>query len=468
MRARMALALSGTAVELREVLLRDKPPSLREVSPKATVPVLITDEQQVLEESLDIMLWTLQDQQECFALGGGAAAQREFIESFDQQFKPLLDQYKYHRTGTEPPASYYRDQCADWLQRLDAMLQPQPYLLGEQPQLLDMALLPFVRQFAHVDLTWFEQAPYLAIAPVVIRLASTRIVHIGHEQIPTMARGYAGHSLVADATQPQQLRERQMQQWIIGIVSVAAVLLLAWGVSIVGADQGKQYADVAVFVWCGVFAFGVQWLLFIHAWLAHTEKFFDLAGSLTYVTIFIAAVVLSAAYDPRSLIIAAAIIVWALRLGPFLYFRIKNSGGDRRFHSIRNSFPTFFMTWTLQGAWVYLTSCAALAAVTSSNTVGLDAMFVVGFGIWAFGFAIEVIADRQKTAFRADPDNAHRFIQFRIVGLVAAPQLLWRNHAVGGHCCNGLPHSCGLAGADLTGTDLGGVTNDRHQRHAHA
>ncbi|MGB0996658.1 MAG: DUF1295 domain-containing protein [Pseudomonadales bacterium] len=201
-----------------------------------------------------------------------------------------------------------------------------------------------------------------------------------------------------------------MQQWIIGIVSVAAVLLLAWGVSIVGADQGKQYADVAVFVWCGVFAFGVQWLLFIHAWLAHTEKFFDLAGSLTYVTIFIAAVVLSAAYDPRSLIIAAAIIVWALRLGPFLYFRIKNSGGDRRFHSIRNSFPTFFMTWTLQGAWVYLTSCAALAAVTSSNTVGLDAMFFVGFGIWAFGFAIEVIADRQKTAFRADPDNAHRFI----------------------------------------------------------
>ena len=160
MRARMALALSGTAVELREVLLRDKPPSLREVSPKATVPVLITDEQQVLEESLDIMLWTLQDQQQCFALGGGAAAQREFIESFDQQFKPLLDQYKYHRTGTEPPASYYRDQSAYWLQRLDAMLQTQPYLLGEQPQLLDMALLPFVRQFAHVDLTWFEQAPY--------------------------------------------------------------------------------------------------------------------------------------------------------------------------------------------------------------------------------------------------------------------------------------------------------------------
>ena len=99
-----------------------------------------------------------------------------------------------------------------------------------------------------------------------------------------------------------------MQQWIVGIVSVVAVLLLAWGVSIAGADQGKQYADVAVFVWCGIFAFGVQWLLFIHAWLAHTEKFFDLAGSLTYITVFVAAVTLSSAYDPRSLIIAAVII----------------------------------------------------------------------------------------------------------------------------------------------------------------
>lgn len=201
-----------------------------------------------------------------------------------------------------------------------------------------------------------------------------------------------------------------MQQWIIGIVSVVAVVLLAWGISLAGADQGKQVADLAVFAWCGIFAFGVQWLLFIHAWLAHTEKFFDLAGSLTYVTIFLAAIWLSAAYDPRSLIIAAAIIVWAFRLGPFLYFRIKNAGGDRRFRSIRNSFPTFFMTWTLQGAWVYLTSCAALAAITSSNIVEIEATFLVGLAIWAFGFAIEVIADRQKTVFRADPDNAQKFI----------------------------------------------------------
>lgn len=160
MRARMALALSGVRVELREVLLRDKPPSLRAVSPKATVPVLIKDNQEVLEESLDIMLWALQQHADMFALGGGVAGQQAVIEEFDRQFKPLLDQYKYGRADAEPPASYYRDQCADWLQRLDTLLSAQDYLLGAQPQLLDLALLPFIRQFAHVDRAWFDQAPY--------------------------------------------------------------------------------------------------------------------------------------------------------------------------------------------------------------------------------------------------------------------------------------------------------------------
>lgn len=161
MRARMALALSGIHVELREVLLRDKPPSLCAVSPKASVPVLITDDQQVLEESLEIMLWALENQQpHICALGGGVRVQRELVELFDQQFKPLLDQYKYHRGETEPPASHYRDQCGDWLLRLETMLRHQAYLFGAQPQLVDMALLPFIRQFAHVDRAWFDQAPY--------------------------------------------------------------------------------------------------------------------------------------------------------------------------------------------------------------------------------------------------------------------------------------------------------------------
>ena len=161
MRARMALAWSGVNVELREVRLRDKPASMLAVSPKATVPVLVSDKGDVLDESLDIMLWALlRHAPYTCALGGGVVDQRALVEQFDERFKPLLDQYKYHRAGSDQPASYYRDQCAAWLQRLDVMLSQRVYLLGSEPQLLDMALLPFIRQFAHVDRGWFASTPY--------------------------------------------------------------------------------------------------------------------------------------------------------------------------------------------------------------------------------------------------------------------------------------------------------------------
>jgi glutathione S-transferase len=161
MRARMALAWSGIAVELREVRLRDKPPSMIALSPKATVPVLVSEQDGVLDESLDIMLWALlrHAPHRC-ALGGGVDHQRVLIEQFDAQFKPLLDQYKYNGADSDQPAAYYRDQCADWLQRLDTMLAQQSYLLGSEPQLLDIALLPFIRQFAHVDRDWFTSTAY--------------------------------------------------------------------------------------------------------------------------------------------------------------------------------------------------------------------------------------------------------------------------------------------------------------------
>ncbi|HCY05545.1 MAG TPA: glutathione S-transferase [Gammaproteobacteria bacterium] len=161
MRARMALAWSGIGVELREVLLRDKPASLLALSPKATVPVLIAEKEGVLDESLDIMLWALlRHTPRTCALGGGVADQGALIEEFDQGFKPPLDQYKYHSSDSQQPASYFRDQCAEWLHRLDTALARQAYLLGSEPQLLDMALLPFIRQFAHVDRAWFANAPY--------------------------------------------------------------------------------------------------------------------------------------------------------------------------------------------------------------------------------------------------------------------------------------------------------------------
>ncbi len=204
--------------------------------------------------------------------------------------------------------------------------------------------------------------------------------------------------------------ESEMQKWIVGIVSIIGAVALAAMVAWSGSDQGVLYNGMSVFVWCGVFAFAVQWIIFIHAWLARTEAFFDLTGSLTYIVIVVAAAILAGVDDLRSLTITALIVIWALRLGPFLFFRIKNAGEDRRFRSIKASFPTFLMTWTLQGAWVYITASAALGSITSSSTVGLDGAFVLGASLWVAGFAIEVIADNQKTAFRSNPENTNKFI----------------------------------------------------------
>ena len=116
-----------------------------------------------------------------------------------------------------------------------------------------------------------------------------------------------------------------MQQWIIGILGSIGAIVLASAVAWAGADQGALYDGVSVFVWCGVFAFGVQWLIFIHAWFAQTEHFFDLTGSLTYIVLVLAACYLSEAFDIRSLVIVGLVLIWALRLGPFLFFRIQKA-----------------------------------------------------------------------------------------------------------------------------------------------
>ena len=201
-----------------------------------------------------------------------------------------------------------------------------------------------------------------------------------------------------------------MQKWLTGISGIIGAIILATGVAWAGSDQGATYAGRSIFIWCGVIAFAVQWVIFIHAWFAHTERFFDLTGSLTYMAMVVAACVLGQAYDVRSLVIVGLIVIWALRLGPFLFFRIRKAGEDRRFRSIKVSFPTFLMTWTLQGAWVYITASAGLAAITSGQTVPLEMWFYIGLALWVIGFAMEVVADQQKTTFRSDPANADAYI----------------------------------------------------------
>jgi len=158
-------------------------------------------------------------------------------------------------------------------------------------------------------------------------------------------------------------------------------------------------------------AFLIQWLAFIPAYLMQTEKFFDLTGSLTYISVTIIAVIFSKGADFRSILLAALVVIWAIRLGTFLFGRIRKAGKDDRFDEIKPSFFRFLNVWTIQGLWVTFTMAAALVAITTSARKELDVFAIVGFLVWAFGFAIEVIADSQKSRFSANPANKGKFIQ---------------------------------------------------------
>ena len=157
MRARMALRYSGVPLSIVEVSLKAKPAEMLALSPKGTVPVLVCADGRVIEQSLEIMHWALARHDPDNWLGPDSAA---LIEENDQVFKVNLDRYKYAIRYPEQPMEHWRAQGATFLQRLEVLLEQTPYLSGDTLSLADIALAPFVRQFAHVDRDWFEQAPY--------------------------------------------------------------------------------------------------------------------------------------------------------------------------------------------------------------------------------------------------------------------------------------------------------------------
>ena len=157
-------------------------------------------------------------------------------------------------------------------------------------------------------------------------------------------------------------------------------------------------------------AFLIQWTLFIPAYLMQTEKFYDLAGSITYISIISYVYCQSSEFNIASLILSLFIIVWAIRLGSFLFFRIKKAGEDKRFRDIKLSPTRFFMTWTLQGTWVSLCSACAITAISTTEGIILNEIFVLGAFTFIIGFLIEVVADNQKTKFRSIPENKDKFI----------------------------------------------------------
>jgi steroid 5-alpha reductase family enzyme len=182
-------------------------------------------------------------------------------------------------------------------------------------------------------------------------------------------------------------------------------------ISIAGSQGGTSIAGVQLFALLVAISFLIQWMAFIPAYIFQTEKFFDLTGSITYITVITLAVCFSKNMDGRSILLLVLIVIWAIRLGTFLFRRIKKTGKDDRFDKLKPSFIQFLNVWTIQGLWVTFTSTAALVGITTYNRKELGIFALVGFLVWILGFVIEVIADVQKSRFMAKSENKGKFIQ---------------------------------------------------------
>ncbi len=203
------------------------------------------------------------------------------------------------------------------------------------------------------------------------------------------------------------MKESQYRSFAVFIILIIVGVLVA----LAGSQNGSSVAGIPVFALLVGLAYVIQWVVFLPAYKFQTEKFFDITGSITYITLVVIAFLLSQDVDARSTLLAALVIVWAIRLGSFLFRRIQKAGKDDRFDEIKPSFFRFLNVWTIQGLWVTFTVAAALTAITTTVRKELDAFAMVGLLIWVFGFAFEAIADSQKSRFNADPNNKGKFIR---------------------------------------------------------
>lgn len=194
------------------------------------------------------------------------------------------------------------------------------------------------------------------------------------------------------------------------IIAILISTALGLGVAWAGGQGGVSLGTISLFLACGILAFAVNWLAYIPAVIFKTEKYYDLTGTITYLSVTGYAFYMSGGLDLRGKIVAVMVAVWAVRLGSFLFARIVKDGKDSRFDKIKTNPIRFLMTWTLQGLWVTLTAACALLVITNSTRVPLDAFAYVGIAVWVIGFLFEVVADQQKKAFKNDPSNEGKFI----------------------------------------------------------
>lgn len=227
------------------------------------------------------------------------------------------------------------------------------------------------------------------------------------------------------------MKKTDLSALVAFIVVVGIGVFVAWA----GSQAGQTLGQLPLFGLAIGLAFLIQWMVFIPSFVRQTEKFFDLTGSLTYISIISLALALSTDIDLRAIILWALVVIWAARLGTFLFRRIRREGKDDRFDTLMPSFFRFLNVWTVQGLWVTFTMAAALVVITSSKRVEFDIFAILGLLIWIFGFSFEAVADAQKSRFNADPQNKGKFIHSGLWSLSRHPNyfgeiVLWIGVAV--------------------------------------
>jgi len=195
-----------------------------------------------------------------------------------------------------------------------------------------------------------------------------------------------------------------MKQSINIAISIFS-FLISYGIAYL---TGSEIVKNAVLL-----AYIIHWIAYIPSYIFQTEKFYDLTGSITYLSVVWFAFLSSfqsISLNFGNLILALLISVWTIRLGLFLFMRIHKAGEDKRFRSIKPSASQFFMAFTVSGLWVTLCSMCALVAISSSEGIVMNSITYAGIILFIIGFGIEIIADNQKTVFRSNEANKNRFI----------------------------------------------------------
>ena len=226
-----------------------------------------------------------------------------------------------------------------------------------------------------------------------------------------------------------------MRDILGSVVSIAVAIVFAWA----GAQNGPTILGFPALLFIVSIGFLIHWVIFIPSYLMRTEKFYDITGTIAYLAMISTSVYVvsstAGALAFRSKVVVVMVIVWAMRLGLFLFIRVLKVGEDSRFEDAKNSFVTFLMFFNISGLWVFLTTANALTLILNNSDLFGDFQFFVGLAIWIIGFSFEVIADEQKRRFRKKTENQGMFIVSGLWSISRHPNyfgeiLIWTGMAI--------------------------------------